>query len=102
MLAVANQRPGVLERYALSREEVERSAWAIDREGRRLEGAAAISRGMTALGGYPSWFAAAYRVRPIGAVEDALYGWFAPRRSRFERLGIRPECDEPDSGCEER
>lgn len=100
VLVVANQKQGVLERYGLTREEADRSAWAVDGGGRRWEGAAALNRSMQELGGYPSWIAAAYRVKPIAMFEDALYRWFAPRRRRFARLGVRPECDEPGSGCE--
>jgi len=44
-------------------------------------------------------FAAAYRPRPIAAVEEAVYRWFARNRSRFHRFGVTPECDEPSAGC---
>ena len=100
MPAIASQKPGVLERYGLTRELAGRSAWAIERDGRRLEGAAAINRVLRELGGWPSRFAAAYRFRPVAALEDAAYRWFAPRRARFHRFGVRPECDEPGAGCE--
>ena len=99
MLVVASQQPGVLKKHGLTSEQAERSAWAIDSEGRRWEGAAAINRVMRELGGYPSSLAAAYRVKPVAAAQDALYRWFAPRRSRFHRFGIRPECEEPGAGC---
>lgn len=39
--AVPNQRPGVIERYGLTREDVDRYAWAIEPSGRRHHGAAA-------------------------------------------------------------
>jgi predicted DCC family thiol-disulfide oxidoreductase YuxK len=99
VLAVANQKPGVLERYKLTREEVNRAAWSIDAAGARLEGAAAINRVLSALGGPWGVAAAIYRVKPIGALEEALYRWFARKRSRFHRLGVTPECDEPGAGC---
>jgi len=99
VLVIANQKPGVLEKYGLTREQAERSAWAIDAAGRRWEGAAAINRVLRELGGLPSWTARAYRVRPLAAAEDALYRWFAPRRSMFRRWGTRPECEEPGAGC---
>jgi predicted DCC family thiol-disulfide oxidoreductase YuxK len=99
VLAIANQKPGVLERYGVTREEADRAAWTIDRDGRTLEGAAAISRVLGELGGGWRMLAATYRLRPLAALEEALYRWFAPRRSRFRRWGVTPECDEPDAGC---
>ena len=99
MLAVANQKPGVLERYGLTRAEADRAAWTIDREGRRLEGAAAINRVLRELGGGWRLLGAPYRARPVAALEEAVYRWFAHRRARFHRFGVRPECDEPDSEC---
>jgi predicted DCC family thiol-disulfide oxidoreductase YuxK len=99
VLAIANQQPGVLERYGITRSEADRAAWTIDSEGRRLEGAAAVNRVLAALGAPWSVPAALYRVPGIGALEEALYRWFAPRRSRFHRFGVTPECDEPGAGC---
>ena len=43
--------------------------------------------------------ASTYRIHAIGALEEAFYRWFARRRSRFQRWGVRPECDEPEAGC---
>ncbi len=99
MLAVANQKSGVLARYGLTREEVDRSAWVIEPEGRRLEGAAALNRVLGELPGYPAWLAAPHRFGPVARLEEALYRWFVPRRARFHRFGVRPECDEPGAGC---
>jgi predicted DCC family thiol-disulfide oxidoreductase YuxK len=99
VLAVANQMPGVLARYGLSRAEANRAAWTIDALGRR-EGAAAINR-LLREAGFP-WPAVAslYRLKPVAALEEAAYRWFARNRSRFRRLGVRPECDEPGADCE--
>lgn len=99
MLAIANQKAGVLDRYAITREQADRAAWTIDAGGRRLEGAAAINRALAELGGAGAVIAWPYRLRPVAAMEEAAYRWFAPRRSRFHRLGVRPECDEPGAGC---
>ena len=99
MLAIVNQQPGVLERYGVTRAEADRAAWTIDREGRRLDGAAALNRVLAELGGPWSVLAAVYRVPGIGALQEALYRWFAPRRSRFHRFGVTPECDEPGVRC---
>jgi predicted DCC family thiol-disulfide oxidoreductase YuxK len=100
VLAIANQKKGVLARYGVTREEADRAAWTIDREGRRSEGAAAVTRVMREVGGGWALVAQAYRVRPVAAVEEAVYRWFARNRSSFHRFGVRPECDEAGSGCE--
>lgn len=100
VLAVANQRQGVLARYGISREEADRAAWVIEPDGGRREGAAAVNRVWRELGGGWSVLALAYRPPPIAALEEAVYRWFARNRSSFHRFGLRPECDEPSSGCE--
>ena len=99
MLVLANQAAGVLDRYGVMPDEAGRAAWTVDPQGRRLEGAAAINEVLRALG--PPWQAVAtpYRLRPIAALEEAAYRWFAPRRARFHRFGVTPECDEPGAGC---
>jgi predicted DCC family thiol-disulfide oxidoreductase YuxK len=99
VLAVANQKPGVIDRYGITREQAARSAWTVDRQGARLEGAAAMNRVLEELGMPWRLAAGARRLRPMAALEDALYGWFAARRSRFARFGVTPECDEPGAGC---
>jgi predicted DCC family thiol-disulfide oxidoreductase YuxK len=99
VLAIANQTRGVLARYGVTREEVDRAAWTIDAEG-RLEGAAAVNRVWREMGGGWSELARAYRLRPMRTLEEAVYGWFARNRSSFHRFGVRPECDEPGSDCE--
>jgi predicted DCC family thiol-disulfide oxidoreductase YuxK len=98
VLVIANQKPGVLDAYRVSRSEADRTVWSVDRSGRRLSGAGAINRTLRELGGHPSKLAEPYRLRPIAAAEDALYRWFATHRSLFHRFGIRPECE--SGGCE--
>lgn len=100
VLAVANQGKGVLTLYGLTREEVDRAAWTIERSGRRAQGAAAVNRVLRQIGGPWAALARAYRLRPVAAFEEAVYRWFARNRSRFHRFGVRPECDEPGSDCE--
>jgi predicted DCC family thiol-disulfide oxidoreductase YuxK len=100
LLVVANQETGVLARFGVSREEAARAAWAIDSKGRRFEGAAALNRVLTELGGGWLMLAALYGVPPLGAAENALYRWFARRRGRFGRFGVTPECDRPGSDCD--
>jgi predicted DCC family thiol-disulfide oxidoreductase YuxK len=100
VLAVANQKRGVLSRYGLTREEADRAAWTIERNGRRSQGAEAVNLVMREVGGPWVALASAYRLRPVAALEETMYRWFARNRSRFHRFGIRPECDEPGSDCE--
>ena len=100
VVAVPNQQAGALQRYGVTRDEADRTALVVGPAGQRLGGAAALNRVLEEMGG--GWRAAAqaYRVRPAAFLEEALYGWFARNRSRFSRLGVTPECDEPDSSCE--
>jgi predicted DCC family thiol-disulfide oxidoreductase YuxK len=93
VLVVANQKPGLLERHGVTREEADRAAWTIDRAGRRLEGAAAINRVLSVLGGVWPALATLYRVPPAAAAEEAFYRWFAKNRSRFHRFGVTPELE---------
>ena len=99
VLAIANQAPGALEKYGVSRHDADRAAWTVDVDGRRLSGAAAINRVLHELGGGWRALAALYRLAPLAALEEAIYRWFAPRRSRFHRLGVTPECAEPGANC---
>src|SRR5258706_10119913 len=98
VLAIANQKRGVLARYGITREEADRAAWTIDRDG-RLERAAAVNRVWRELGGGWSAIAALYTFRPVALLEDSAYRLFAGNRSRFQRFGVKPECDEPESDC---
>ncbi len=100
VLAVANQKPGVLSRHGISRAQADREAWTIDRAGARLGGAAAINRVLVEMGGVWPLLARMYRFRPAAVLEDVFYRWFARHRPAFHRFGITPECDEPDADCE--
>jgi predicted DCC family thiol-disulfide oxidoreductase YuxK len=100
VLALANQRRGVLTRYGLTRAEADEQVWLVDRDGRRTGGADAINRVMAEAGGAWRLLSLAYRVPPMAAAQDAFYRWFARHRSSFHRFGITPECDEPGADCE--
>jgi predicted DCC family thiol-disulfide oxidoreductase YuxK len=103
VLAIPSQRPGVGERYGLSREETDREVWAIDRTGRRWGGAAAISRTLRQLGGAWPIVAALYAVPPIAWLADRLYRWVAAHRGWLSRVwSSTPACEEADGGCAER
>jgi predicted DCC family thiol-disulfide oxidoreductase YuxK len=100
VLVVASQKPGALGRFGLTRAEADRAAWAIDRDGSRLEGAAAVNRVLREIGGPWATLAAVYRLKPAGAMEEDMYRWFVGHRSWFHRFGIQPECAEPGADCE--
>ena len=76
-----NQEPGLIEQLGLTREEVDRAAWALEPGGRRFEGAAAINRGLAELGA--GWRAVSwlYSIPPIRWAEDRYYGRVARRRA---------------------
>jgi predicted DCC family thiol-disulfide oxidoreductase YuxK len=100
VLAIANQEKGALARYEITREEADRAVWTIEKDGTRSEGAAAMNRVLREIGGGWSTLASAYRIRPVAAVEEAAYRWFARNRSRLKRFGFSPECDQPDTDCD--
>lgn len=101
VLALPNQTPGILPRFGLTRDQVDRSAWAIDAGGRYYEGAAAVNRVLAELGGFWHALASAYRLPPIRWIEDRVYAWIA-RNRRFlsALLGTTPACQEPGVRCE--
>ena len=99
ILVLPNQAPGALLRYGVTRPEADRSAWLIEPGGRRLEGAAAITRTLEALGGGWRVLAVPGRLRAVAAAEEVAYRWVARTRSRLTGLGVTPECERPGSAC---
>ena len=77
----ANQEAGLIESLGLTREEVGRAAWAVERGGRKFEGAAAINRVLRELGGGWSVLGSLYGVPPLRWVEDRYYSRVARRRT---------------------
>jgi len=77
----ANQEAGLIASLGLTREEVDRAAWAVEQGGRRFEGAAAINRILRELGGSWSVLGSLYSVPPLRWVEDLYYGRVARRRA---------------------
>jgi predicted DCC family thiol-disulfide oxidoreductase YuxK len=96
---VPNQQPGLLERAGLTKEQVDRSVWAIDRHGRRYEGAAAVNRTLDELGGIWRPVGRLGALGPIHRVEAVAYRWFAANRGRFGRWGTPPGCSRPGVAC---
>src|SRR5438093_10722598 len=85
VLAVANQTRGALELHGVSRQEADRAAWTIDRDGHRLQGAAAINRVLAEMGGGGRAVAAPAQGRPVAAAERASYRLLASLRARCHR-----------------
>jgi predicted DCC family thiol-disulfide oxidoreductase YuxK len=99
VLVEPNQSPGVLAAHGLTRAEADRSAWAIEPGGRRLEGAAAVNRVLEELGGALRPLTLPYRLALVAAAEEAAYRWVAANRERLAWLGVTPECDRPGVTC---
>jgi predicted DCC family thiol-disulfide oxidoreductase YuxK len=96
---VPNQGPGRLERVGVSRAEADRSVWLVEPDGRRREGAAAISGTLEMLGGPWRLLVLPYRARPLAKLAEVAYRWFARNRHRLARFGATPECDGPGDPC---
>src|SRR5258708_38645897 len=62
VLAIANQKRGVLARYGITREEADRAAWVIGPDGVWSEGAAAVNCGGRGMGGGWAGVARAFRL----------------------------------------
>jgi len=71
----------LIERLGLSRDDVERAAWAVEPGGKKFEGAAGVNRAMRELGRGWAGVAALYRVPPIRWVQNAYYRRVARRRA---------------------
>ena len=98
MSALPSQTRGLIEKAGLTRAEVDRAAWAIDRAGRRYTGAAAVNRTLAELGGWRH-LARLYRLPVIRQLEDLGYRVFAANRGRFARWGAVPGCQRSGADC---
>ena len=98
MLALPNQTPELIACLGLTRADVDRAVWAIDRRGRRYCAAAAVNRVLAQL---PRWRCVAplAGVPPVLWLEDRGYYWFAAHRHQFARFGILPECSHSGVPC---
>jgi predicted DCC family thiol-disulfide oxidoreductase YuxK len=99
---VPNQGPGILQRFGVTRAEADRSVWLVEPDGRRREGAAAISGTLETLGGAWRLLALPYRARPSAKLAEVAYRSFARNRHRLARFGVTPECDGPGNPCSDR
>jgi predicted DCC family thiol-disulfide oxidoreductase YuxK len=97
--ALPSQLPGLIERYGLTREAVDREVWAFDAAGNSWAGAAAIFRVLEALGGPWPMLAHWARRTPFKQLSAVCYRAFARHRRLFARWGVPPECADPARGC---
>jgi predicted DCC family thiol-disulfide oxidoreductase YuxK len=79
--ARASQEARVIESLRLTREEVGRAAWAVEANGRKFEGAAAINRVLRELGGGWPLLGSLYLLAPFKWVEDRYYTRVARKRA---------------------
>ncbi len=97
VLVIDNRTDGVLAEFGLTREDVDRSVWAIDGAGQRWEGAEAINRVLAGLGGIYGAPAAMGRVPGVALLEGWLYRRVARNRGWLSRFGGAGESREsPD------
>ena len=89
MSALPNQRPGLIERHGLTRQDVDRFVWAIEPTGRRFRGAAAAGRVLRELGG--AWRVLGWAAALPGA--GLAYALVARLRGRLSAVwGDPPPC----------
>jgi predicted DCC family thiol-disulfide oxidoreductase YuxK len=98
VLALPNQTPELIAGLGLTRTDVDRAVWAIDRRGRRYCAAAAVNRVLAEL---PRWRLVAQlaSIPPLLWLQDRGYYWFAAHRHHFARFGTIPECSSPGVPC---
>lgn len=103
MLALPAQTPGLAARHGLTKADTDRAAWAIEPDGRKHEGAAAINCALAELPGPWPRLAGAYRIQPLRAAEDVAYWAVVRTRHWLSHLTrTAPECDDPAVDCGER
>lgn len=102
ILVVPSQLPSWRSRFSITAEDAEHRVYAIDANGRKFAGAAAVNRTLEELGGFASILGKFYRFPPIALFENALYPVIARYRYLLSRWGDSPACDDPDAGCEDR
>lgn len=95
MLALPNQTPHLIEKYGLTRADVDWELWAISPEDERWSGAAAVNRTLQALDGFWGWIGSIYFRQPVRWIEDRLYRWAADHRPLLSVIwGAPPEWGE--------
>ena len=100
MLALPNQTPDLIERYGLTRAEVDRSAWLIDSDEKLYAGADAVNRIFREWDGLWKTISQLYQIPLFAKIEERLYRFIADHRHHLSRWGVTPECDRPDALCQ--
>jgi predicted DCC family thiol-disulfide oxidoreductase YuxK len=101
VLALPNQTPELKEQFGLTRAEVDRQVWVIDRAGRKWGGAAAVNRALAELGGGWRWLSYAYQLPFLAWIEDRAYFWIAANRRHLARwYGFTQNCPPPNVNCD--
>src|SRR5260370_13477658 len=95
VLAIANQKRGVLARYGITREEADRAAWVIGPDGVWSEGAAAVNRVWRDMGGGWAVLARAYRLWLLAAGVEAGCLSVREKPSSFPPLRRSAPSDHP-------
>ncbi len=90
------QKPGVPEQVGLTRKQCEKAAWAVEPDGTRHRGAAAIHAALAWALGFPSLLRL-YDLPIIRPIEDALYACIAASRKRLP--GVIPYCEQHPEEC---
>jgi len=99
VLALPSQLPGTTQRFGISRPDLDRAAWTVDRRGRKRAGAAAITRTLETLGGPWRPLAALLQLPGVAWLAERSYAWVAAHRRQFRWLAVTPECDRPGVHC---
>lgn len=96
MTAVPYQQPGVPESAGLTVQQCEAAAWAVEPDGRRHRGAAAVNAALAWALGLPVLLRLYYR--PVSRpAQDAVYAWVAANRERLP--GTTPHCQQHPEEC---
>ncbi len=90
------QRPGIPETLGLSRSECEAAAWAIEPDGRRHRGGAAMMAALAWAAGQPQ-LVSLYYLPVLRQAVDVLYRVIACLRPYLP--GAVPHCDEYPDDC---
>jgi predicted DCC family thiol-disulfide oxidoreductase YuxK len=90
------QKPNAPERVGLTREQCEKAAWAVEPDGTRYRGAAAIYAALAWALGCP-WLLHVYRLPLIRSLVDVLYFCIAATRKWLP--GVVPYCEQHPEEC---
>ena len=90
------QEPGTAERLGISPSRMTESGWWLDSSGQVYAAAEAVNAALSVALGTRAPLSV-YRVRGIGALQDAVYRWVAAHRYRFP--GTTPYCESHPVAC---